>query len=285
MTDEEMLSILRAERARSIGFDHDETLNAARERALNYRKGVMPDVPALQNRSQAVSMDVADAVESILPDLIEIFTGGDDVAVFRATPKSADPEGAATAEAQAQQETDYVNHVVFEQNPGFMVLNAMFKDALEVKTGVVKWWWEAAEAAPAERFTGKTALEAALAAQSGEVEGLSPAAAAVDGGEPTYDFTLRRPSGDGRVRIMAVAPEDFTVAPDTVRLSEAAYCAHRSRPRAQDLTARGIDAELVDGLPEAGRLTDSLDLARDTAGEHAEAFGADGAGRGCARWT
>jgi hypothetical protein len=274
MTDEELLAIVKAERVRSIGFDHDETLHSERERALNYRKGIMPDVPSLPNRSAAVSTDVADAVETVLPDLIEIFTGGDDVAAFLPTPKSVDPEAIKAAEQQAQQETDYVNHVVFEENPGFMILYAMFKDALEVKTGVVKWWWEDADEVEPEQFEGKTGVELQLAIQNGGKLVSDPTPSKYDDdddqpAEPTYDFALENEQDDGRVCIEAVAPEDFTVSPDTIRLKDAPYCAHRSRPRAQDLIARGIDPELVDQLGAYDAdADDSIKQARDTAGEH-----------------
>src|SRR5262249_48910272 len=44
--------------------------------------------------------------------------------------------------AAAEQETDYVNHVFMQQNPGFLVLYSFIKDALLSKVGVVKVWWE-----------------------------------------------------------------------------------------------------------------------------------------------
>lgn len=264
MTDDELLAICKAEKTRSIGFDHDSELRSERERALNYRKGVMNDVPHLPNRSSAVSTDVADAVETILPDLMEIFTGGDDVASFQATPKT--PEEADEAEKRAQQETDYVNHVVFEENDGFMVLYAMFKDALEVKTGVVKWWGEEYEA-DHEEYTGKSAVELQLALDEGELVELEEVPATEGGAEPTYNFKIK---GKPRFKvcIKAVSPEDFTVAPDTVRLKDAPYCAHRSRPRAQDLLSRGIDADKVNMLGAYDVEDDTVRLARDTAGEH-----------------
>jgi hypothetical protein len=113
LSDDELLAIVRGERARSIGFDLDPDLTEAREKALNYAKGEMPDIAALPNRSQAVSTDIADAVETILPDLVEIFTGGDDVVSF--VPHNADDE---------------VRHVVFDDNDGFMTFLAFFKHTL-----------------------------------------------------------------------------------------------------------------------------------------------------------
>ena len=132
LSDEDLLVACSAERRQSAGFEEDAILLSERERALNYAKGEMPDLPFLANRSQAVSMDVADAVENALPDLIEIFAGGDDVLTFQ--PVSPDDE------KQAEQETDYIRKVIFQDNAGFEVLYDLFKDALLVKVGVAMAW-------------------------------------------------------------------------------------------------------------------------------------------------
>jgi hypothetical protein len=257
LDDDDFLRLVADERRRSIGFDHDDELAAAREKALNYVKGEMPDVPALPNRSKAVSTDVADAIETALPDLVEIFVGGDDVAAFQ--PTGPDDED------RAQAETDYVNAVIFDQNPGFLLFYSIIKDALTCKIGVSKSWWEETSEVVETRHEGLApeawpAVRALAEAQGGEVS-------EVREGEGGVAFTLRRTVTEGRQRNMAVPPEDFTFAADTVSLREATYCAMRSRPRAQSLLDQGYDAALVDELPEYSGVDDALDLARDSAGE------------------
>jgi len=81
--DAALLKIVGEERKRSIGFGEGDNgeLTAAREKALDYHKGVMNDVPSLPNRSKAVDTTVADAIETVLPDVLEILIGGDDIAV------------------------------------------------------------------------------------------------------------------------------------------------------------------------------------------------------------
>jgi len=270
LSDDELLQLLARERSGAIGFEGDRELLAEREQALNYYKGIMPDVPALQNRSKVVSTDVADAVETVLPDLIEIFTGSDDVASF-VPMNQAD-------EAAARQETDYVNHVVFHKNDGFLTFYTAIKDALLEKLGVFMFWWEANIDIADEHFEGKNAAEVALAAQDGEIldlkpdepaEPAEPAPAKAGAQAGTYSFTLRQKTDRSDVKIMAVSPDDFAVAADTVSLKETTYCAMRSRPRAQDLIDRGIAREIVDALPPYGAREDaSVEMARDTAGEH-----------------
>ena len=160
LTDADFLRLVDRECQNSIGFDNESELTTSRAKALEYSKGEMPDVPSLPNRSKAVSTDVADTIETILPDLVEIFTGGDDVAVFQ--PQNEQDEDAA------EQETDYLNHVVFQENNGFLILYTMFKDACLSKTGVVTWWWEDTKY-DSEKFEGKSLAEVMAAQQSGTI--------------------------------------------------------------------------------------------------------------------
>jgi hypothetical protein len=258
MDDEELLSLVADERKQSIGFNHDEELSSERQRALQYAKGEMKDMPTLFNRSKAVSTDIADAVETVLPDLMEIFTGGDDVAVFQ--PQGQDDED------KAKQETDYVNHVVFQENEGFLALYSIVKDALTVKTGIAKWWWEERPTCDEQKFQDQDedTVKVIAQEQEGEIVDLVR-----DEQTGLYAFTLRNEGKDGTLKIKAVPPEDFTVARDTVSLRETTYCAMRSRPRAQDLIRDGYEQDKVDKLPASTRTGgDGVEEARDTAAEH-----------------
>jgi hypothetical protein len=69
-------------------------------------------------------------------------------------------------EAAAQQETDYVNHVFMQQNPGFMILYSFIKDALLSKVGIVKVWWEEREEESRETYYDLTDDQFALLAQA-----------------------------------------------------------------------------------------------------------------------
>lgn len=258
MDDEDLLAILANERKNSIGFEHDDTLATERETALNYSKGVMDDIPSLPNRSKAVATVVADAIETILPDLVEIFTG-EDVATF--APVGPEDEDAA------QQETDFVQHVFFDQNPGFMILYSMFKDACQTKTGVVRWRWEDPQYGETEIFENRTAVEAQALQQYGEIVKVTPQDFAPPMAEPLFTIELRQVIQRGSVKVEAFPPEDFTVGADTVRLPAATYCALRTRQRAQDLILDGVDEEVVASLSAYTSTDDGLDLARDTADE------------------
>ncbi|MGH6827342.1 MAG: portal protein, partial [Rhizomicrobium sp.] len=255
---EELLAIVRAEMQRSVGFENDQVLRAERLRALDMYKGDMrSEIPSLPNRSRAVSTDVADAVETILPDLMEIFTAGGDVVAFVPT-KPGD-------EAQARQETDYLTHVVFQDNPGFLNLYTAIKDGLLLKTAVFEFGWKTDH--KDEDFTGKTLPELLMAHQSGEVSNVKADRLAPGDSAQTYSFTVTTDLSGAEY--WPIPPDDFSVSPETVRIAEATYCAARLRPRVQDLLAEGYDRGAVMDLEPYVPVQDQqMQMARDTAGEH-----------------
>src|SRR5216684_1171699 len=134
----ELKALLESERADALAATRASKLSGERSDALDYYLGDMAkDMPAQEGRSRAVSTDVADTIEGLMPSLMEIFCAGDEVVRFEAV----GPNDTAAAE----QETDYVNHVFMQVNPGFLILYTFIKDALLSKTGIVKVWSEEEE--------------------------------------------------------------------------------------------------------------------------------------------
>lgn len=263
ISETELLFALKAERLNSIGFEDNGDIEEQREKALEYIKGEMQDVPARKNRSSVVASDVADAVESILPDLLEIFTGGEDIGTFK-------PDGDHDEE-QVKVETDYLNEVIFDQNDGFLILETALRNGAEVKTALVKYHWEDGEETE-ERFEGKTAEELLLAAQSAEIVDQEEAEPSPEG-LPLYNFTARK-RHKGKEVIEAVDPQNFGVSPDTVKLEDTPYCIERSFPRAFQLTDEGYDESIVQMLaPSAEAEDDEQARARDTVDETDDSHG------------
>jgi len=259
--DAELLSILKAEKLNSVGFENgSELVEKKRRKALEYSKGEMNDVPSLPNRSKAVSTDVADAIETVLPDLIEIFTGGEDVASF-------DAQGEEDEEA-AKLEMEYVQYVAFRKLNGWRLLYTAIKDALQVDTGIIETWWADEEKTDEQTFEGITAPQLMMLEQDGyeiiERESLGPA---VDGVElfrvkamMTYDA--------GCIKSANIDPTNLSVAPDTINIADATYCVVRSYPRAQSLIDQGFDPKLVAKLPDYPNKGDEqTELSRDLASE------------------
>lgn len=264
-SEEELRELVSSERRDAVGFDSDnDELLKAREKSLEYFKGRVTDLTPLKNRSQVVSMDVSDAVETVFPDLMEVFFGGADIVTFRAN----GPEDVQKAE----QETDAIRQILIEENPGFLNFSHVIKDALITRTGVWRMWWREPEYDEQVRQVNPVELD--QLAQSGveitEIESDS------DKEQQVYNVRTKMLKHPGMACYEPVPSEDFAVARDTVRLSDTTYAAHRARPRKQDLIAKGYDADKVKMLPPYDSMeTEEISNARDLADEHdADAGGA-----------
>ena len=82
-----------------------------------------------EGRSQVVTSEFADVIESIMPGLMRVFTGTDDLATFAPL--------APGQEQWAREASAYVPHVLMRQNDGFRIISALLKDALMFRLGGV----------------------------------------------------------------------------------------------------------------------------------------------------
>lgn len=282
MDEETLKSILAAEAASALGGGDTSDLAHQRTAAIDYYLGEMDDMPALSGRSRAVSTDVADTVDGIMPSLMDIFTAGDEVARF-------DPVGPED-EAAAAQETDYINHVFYQENAGFAVLHAMIKDALIQKNGIVKFWWEEGEREQRETYRALTDDAFALLLADATIEIVEhtdypdpapdPGAAVapaedMDGAvapvmATLHDVVLLRRRPYGCVRIAAVPPDEFMIARRARSIADAAYCAHRVRRTVSELIEAGYPRRIVETLPTGASPADFEEQARATVDDFGE---------------
>lgn len=252
-------ALLAAEKADAMGME-SSALADERSRAMDYYLGDMSeDMPAPDGRSRAVSSDVADTVEGLMPSLMDVFCGGDDVVEF-------EPVGPEDEEA-AQQETDYTNHVFMQKNPGFLVLYTFIKDALLSKTGVVKVFWETEEKEERETYLDLSEDSFAILTQDPEVEVVEhserPDPMMPEGTQ--HDVTLVKRKEYGCAKVEAIPPEEFLISRRARSIALATYCAHKPKNKTEaDLIAMGYPADVVKKLPSAGENEDEEELARDT---------------------
>ena len=76
-------AMLQAQKADALSANNAAQLTGERERAMKYYLGDMSeDMPAQDGRSRAVSTDVADTIEGLMPPLMDIFAGSDEVVRF-----------------------------------------------------------------------------------------------------------------------------------------------------------------------------------------------------------
>jgi hypothetical protein len=299
MSDADLRALLAAEKADALSAMAASKLSEERAAALDYYLGDMSrDMPAPDGRSKAVSTDVADTVEGLMPALMDIFTSGDEVVRF----EPVGPEDVAAAE----QETDYVNHVFMQQNAGFIVLYSFIKDALLSKVGIVKVWWETREEHERETYYDLDDAAFAIIAADPEVEivahterriasseiasseeansdsllairhSLPPDSPLITRNSLLHDVTVRTTRTRQCARVEGVPPEEFGIARNARSIRDADYCFHDVLRSEARLIAQGYDREQVRRLPSHG-VTDTIEAqARDTVEEGTQKQGDEG---------
>lgn len=135
MTDDALQQMLQQEVASAAAWS-DTNLREEQERNLRYYLG-LPMGNEVAGRSQVLSWDVFEIVESAMPSFIEPFFSGDNIGEFQ--PRTPDDE------AYTDQATDYCNYLIKDRNPGFMIFTTWLKDALISKVGITRAEWRAEE--------------------------------------------------------------------------------------------------------------------------------------------
>ena len=258
--------MLAAEQASALAAMQSSKLSKERSDAMMYYNADMSaDMPAEDGRSQAVSTDVMDTIEGLMPSLMEIFTASEEVLRFN-------PFGPEDVEA-AQQETDYINHVLMQQNPGFMVLYSWFKDALLSKVGIVKVWWETREEEENETYTHLTDDEFAIIAQDEDVEIEEHTANPAPDGQSYgttkwHDVKVTKSKTYEECKILGVPPEEFGIEKTARSIRDCNYCFHRVLKTEAELIKQGFDEDQVRSLPTYMAITNTEEINRDTVFEH-----------------
>lgn len=261
MSLDSLKALLNSEKAAALSAMQSAKLSTERQDAMLYYLGDMSkDMPAQEGRSATVSTDVADTVEGLLPQLMDIFAGSDEVVRF-------EPVGPEDEEA-AQQETDYVNHVFMQQNPGFMILYTFLKDGLLQKNGFVKVFWEETQKEEKETYLGLGPDQFAMLANDvlqseGKLEIIEH-----DEGNGQHNVKILRTRKIARARVIPVPPEEFGIARGARTIPESNYCFHLIRTQTEgSLIEQGFDAEDIKKLPTYSFTDNAEQLARDTVDE------------------
>ena len=245
----------------SLGFEGDDLSSQMRDNLARYEGEGYGD--EREGRSQVMSRDVLETIEMVMPSLVRTFMGTESAAVF-------EPIGPEDEDA-AEQATDYVNHVLMKQNPGYRIATSWMKSALITGSSFCKVWWEDLERVKEETYTGLSEQEYMVLVNNPEVEVLEHTELGVYGDEdsdtvmddqmamtealndrvvnPIHDVKIRHTQSKGRLRWEAIPPEEFFVNRLARSIDETdptwSFACHRSARAVEELIEEGYDEETV----------------------------------------
>jgi hypothetical protein len=271
LDDNEIIALVDTEINGSATY-YDSEISSQREKAMEYFYGE-PFGNEEDGRSQVVVTDVQDTIMWMMPSLMRIFTAGENVVEF--VPESPDDV------AVAEQATNYVNHVFYKQNDGFMVLYNMFLDALMQKVGIVKHYWEEIEDTTTEEYENLTQAEYQALLNDDELELQEHTETIVERtaidpmtGEQVvvedvfHDAVFTRTVFNGKVTIENVPPEEFLINAGAKSIKDARFICHRSHKTRNDLIRMGYDEDMVYELPAYTSGADDITTSQEYMARH-----------------
>ena len=263
----ELLASLESNINASDSYAESE-IGIQREKGYKYYYG-QPMGNERAGRSQHVSMDVFDAVESVKAMLMETFSADRNICRF-------DPQ---TAEdfMPAKMATALTNYIFYRENKGTKILHDVIHDALVAKTGIVKRYYKDYYEYDEETFEGVdeasfnqiasdpsvTITEYAEDAQMTQVQD-PQTGQMVEMSQIMYSGELVRKIDKSKICIEVIPPEDFLITPRATDEEDADFCSHRTSRTRGELLSEGYDPEIVAKLDEDKGQHEDGGLGRDS---------------------
>lgn len=185
--------------------------------------------------SKIVTREVLEAVEWAKPHIMRVFSSGNRVVSF--VPAGPDDE------EKADQETDVVRHVLFNENNGFMALYAWVHDTLMYPNGYAKIWVDETEEVRSEEYADLNLMEVSSLIYDTDDE-IEPLESEITENE-TYNLKLKRIVRDIRIKFESCEPDQVLIDNDlaSLDLEEADFVCHRVRRSLSWLIQNGHDPE------------------------------------------
>ena len=257
--EEELQGVLKSEM--DDAKDFIDQIDEDRADATDYYLGNAPTAQSSM-QSEFVSTDVRDSVLFMLPSIMRTFFGTNKIVEFI-------PNGPEDIDL-AKQQTDYINYVIQQKNPGFKVIYDAFKDALIRKTGFVKAYWDDSITASTHEYTGLSPEAYQAITLDPNVEVIEEKAEMESitimnpetGEEMTqetpasFDVKIRRIKPKDQVVIEAVPTEEILISRHARDLNSSPYVAHRMVKTVSDLVAMGYDKEQMEQFAGSGTTVD-----------------------------
>lgn len=229
-----------------------EELSKDREKAMEYFDGRMKDLAVEEGRSQAVSRDVRATIKKVLPSLIRTILGNEKVAEYQPVSEEDEPN--------AEQATDYISNVIFPESNGYDAVQDAIHDALKLRNGVIRWWYDAKISISVSAHSGLDEMALVQLVSDDSVTVLEQSQGLEilqqeDGQQmeiPVWDVKIRRRTKRGQPRLAAVPPEKLLIHPDALTMADSPITGINERLRRSELVAMGYDRDVVDRLPVAG---------------------------------
>lgn len=263
LTDEELIAAIEGEEAQALDAASGQLAADRTEALARYRQE--PFGNEVDGRSQIVDNSVRDQIEWIVPSLVRVYLGGDEIGKF-------EPRGPEDEEP-AKTETEIVNFYISEKNDIFSHINATIRDALLLRNGYMVCFWDKRYDTMTETYTGLSDEEVTLLASDPEVEvvehsaypdPMAPAGMGMMPGAPVpgqlHDVKVERKTCEEYAAVESIPPDEVLVSRRHrwTSLSDVDFVQWRRRVTIGQLRAEGF--KIPDDVPSYNEMSQEWNL-------------------------
>jgi len=164
ITEDQLLAMIDSEVTQAYGYG-DGRLEQLRRRNDYYfmaeaKEELAP--PEITGRSKVVDTTVRNTVLGMEGPLMKTFYGSDNIFEFEETKPGL--------EDQAKNISEYVNHIFRKKNEGYTITNTWIREALNIKLGVIKVWWDTSDIESKEEYNGQSIEQLTMLMEDPEVQ-------------------------------------------------------------------------------------------------------------------
>lgn len=220
----------------------DEELSDFRERTWRFYNGQVDSV-AKRDRSSVVKTEVRDTVELLMPSLLTVLMSSTNIVEFTTAPGFGDTEDAA-------KQTEEINDIYFNQNPGWLNTHDAVKDSLIARSGVFKVYEDEYTEWAEEWIDPEDELSMSLV----EMAGGKVVEDDADYDDETDILDLKKvmmPQSRKKICISLVPPENLIIDRFAKHGDDATIIGERTRMRLGDLVKMGFPPDMVKDFGDA----------------------------------
>lgn len=222
MSDDELLRILKEEETNASSFYNSEM--AKDQAGAMDRYHARPYGDEVAGRSSVVTHDLEDTINWIMPDLMRVFMGSDQIVSIDGATEEDESSG------RTQDAADYLELQFRRDNDGDTILHDFAFDGMLQRIGVISVAWQDPKPKAPKELEGVTPEQLMKYTMDPEYKIL---AQAEDPETGTFKLRVRQTPRMGRVHLEGVPPEEFAWNKTSKSLETSTY--HR-RKRMQYLS-------------------------------------------------
>ena len=247
MSEQELLAVLKSQLGNTIRYANTEFSDECQDLLDSYNQE--PYGTEESGRSQVVTSDHYDMVESDMPSIARVFLGANKVMEFKPfTPNDAE---------EARQKTLYADYLVREQPESLKVMHDWLKEPGFAKCSVVKFFCDTEERPEYVSYEGLSEDEMVVIVKDLEsmekvdrVEIESRSGEYTDeAGSTRYNVRFRVVRKTKRIRVVNVPPESFILSRGAACKNTAMMIGDETRTTKGELVAQGFSKKMVKDLP------------------------------------